>query len=124
MPVGVRVLVAVEAPPVGVRVGVFVLVAPGTGVLVALAPPKSVASAMILFCTDTPYGLLGVKLVFVPVSRHGQPSLSNIQAVQLMWRVPLFISLIKASVSDCAICPPVPNSVTSTGYPASATGKK
>src|SRR5438874_846103 len=86
VPVGVRVLVAVEAPPVGVRVGVFVLVAPGTGVLVALAPPKSVASAMILFCTDTPYGLLGVKLVFVPVSRHGQPSLSNIQAVQLMWR--------------------------------------
>jgi hypothetical protein len=124
--VAVRVLVRV-AVRVGVRVAVpvFVRVAVGGGLVgvagggvtvgLPLPAPKSVASACILLRTEIPYGLLGVKLVLVPVRRQGQPSLSNIHDVQLIWRVPLFISIISLSVSDWSICPPVPNSVTSTG---------
>jgi hypothetical protein len=116
--VGVRVAVGgwVVGVRVAVLVGVRVEVLVFAGVEVGPPPlPKSVASAIILVFTDTPYGLLGVKLVLVPERRQGQPSLSKIQEVQLMWRVPLFMSIISLSVSDWSIWPPVPNSVTRTG---------
>src|SRR5262249_3858947 len=87
--VGVRVAVA----GAGVNVGVA-----GAGVNVGVGeplPPNIVASASILSLTDIPYGSLGVKLVRVPVRRHGHPSESMTHEVQLIWRVPLFISSIR-----------------------------